>query len=115
MTTHKRRRHPIQPVEWDGAGVLRFKGNPIVRYLLDVVAPKAGMSLNDLHRVSTESGFTKYDWDQFNQLIGYSVSGCPIRDELTQYRADAKADAYLAKFPADPEKAPTLTPEPSHD
>lgn len=100
---HKKRRHPIQPVEWDGKGVLRFKQNNIVRYLLDVVAAKAGFNLNDLHRMSEQAGFTKYDWDQFNQLTGYSVSGCPIRDELTQYRADARADRYLAEHPEDPD------------
>jgi hypothetical protein len=97
MAVHKRRRHPLQPVEWDGKGVLRFKENPIVRFLLD---NNGKFDLNTLHRID---GFTRYDWDQFNQLIGYSVSACPIRDELTQYRADDKAARYLERFPEDPD------------
>jgi len=60
-------KHPIQPVELDSHGVARFKGNAIVRFLLD----NGGYDMNRLHLV----GFSDEDWNQFNQLIGYSVSG----------------------------------------
>ena len=93
---HRRLRHPVQPIEWDGKGVLRFKSNPIVRHLLDA----GPFDLNTLHHVP---GFTSYDWDQFNQLIGYSVSACPIRSKVTLFDADVKAEQYLAKWPEDPE------------
>jgi hypothetical protein len=58
---------PIQPIEADGHGVIRFRKNLIVEHLLD----KGGLDLNDLARLD----FPQEDWEQFAQLIGYSVSG----------------------------------------
>ena len=60
-------RHPIQPTETDQQGVLRFKENSIVRYLLD----NGGIDLNRLATID----FSQDDREQFAQLIGYSVSG----------------------------------------
>lgn len=60
-------RHPIQPLQDDGKGVLRFKENGLVRYILD----HGGVDLNDLARLD----FTREDREQFAQLIGYSLSG----------------------------------------
>ena len=60
-------RHPIQPVEDDGKGVLRFKGNAIVRFLLD----NGPFNLNDI----ALKDFPREDREQFAQLIGYSLSG----------------------------------------
>lgn len=61
-------KHPMQPiVKVDG--VLRFKANNIVRFLLD-------RGPNDLNALgSIRYLFSQDDWDQFMQLIGYSVSG----------------------------------------
>lgn len=59
--------HPIQPLGDDGDGTVRFKENPIVRYLLD----NGGIDLNAIAR----RGFAKEDQQQFAQLIGYSLSG----------------------------------------
>lgn len=59
--------HPIQPLEFDGHGVLRFKRNAIVRHLLD----HGGINMNDLARLE----FAQEDREQFAQLIGYSHSG----------------------------------------
>lgn len=58
---------PMQPIEYDEHGVIRFKENTIVRKLLD----EGGINLNDIAcwDVSQE------DRVQFAQLIGYSVSG----------------------------------------
>lgn len=64
-------KHPIQPFGDDGKGVLRFKGNKVVQYLLD----NGGLDLNDLARAGRD--LPKDDWEQFHQLIGYSVSGIP--------------------------------------
>lgn len=89
------KRHPIQPVYRDKSGVLRFKPNPIVNFMVDELT-RRGFNLNDLHAADIEA--TKHDWDQFNQLIGYSVSNCPILDELTSYRANAMAEKYVGKF-----------------
>lgn len=59
---------PIQPLAKDEHGVMRFKPNTIVRYLLG----HGGLNLNDLTRVGH---FPDEDWEQFAQLIGYSLSG----------------------------------------
>lgn len=59
---------PMQPLEWDD-NVVRFKRNRLVEYLLD----HGGVDMNQLallqHEVSEEH------YEQFAQLIGYSVSG----------------------------------------
>jgi hypothetical protein len=60
-------RHPIQPLAKDEHGIVRFKDNKIVRYLLD----NGGI---DLNMIATR-GFTREDHEQFAQLIGYSLSG----------------------------------------
>lgn len=59
--------HPIQPTEKDERGVLRFKQNAIVRYLLD----NGVIDMNALAALK----FSQDDREQFAQLIGYSVSG----------------------------------------
>lgn len=65
--------HPIQPLEKDEHGVLRFKRNKIVEHL-------AQGKLNEL----TTMDFPAEDWEQLAQLIGYSHSGSPsyVRDEV---------------------------------
>jgi len=74
-------KHPIQPLALDEHGVLRFKSNAIVRYLLD----NGGIDMNDLAR----QGFSQEDSEQFAQLIGYSLSGF---GDLS-YVSDATYDA----------------------
>jgi hypothetical protein len=60
-------RHPIQPIEKDARGVLRFKPNKIVEHLLE----HGGIDLNKLAVMD----FSREDREQFAQLIGYSLSG----------------------------------------
>lgn len=60
-------KHPIQPLEVDERGTLRFKENKIVRHLLD----NGGIDLNKLAYLD----FSREDREQFAQLIGYSLSG----------------------------------------
>ena len=60
-------KHPLQPLEKDKSGVLRFKENAIVRHLLD----NGGIDLNKIAVMD----FTADDRQQFAQLIGYSLSG----------------------------------------
>lgn len=60
-------KHPIQPLQLDDKGVLRFKENRIVRHLLD----NGGIDLNQLARIE----FDREDREQLAQLIGYSLSG----------------------------------------
>lgn len=69
MTKKKRppAKHPIQPLVETESGVIRFKANAIVQYLLD----NGGIDLNALARME----FSQEDREQFAQLIGYSHSG----------------------------------------
>ena len=71
--------HPMQPVGADSEGVVRFKPNAIVRYLLDT-GPLDMNALAVLPNISDE------DHAQFAQLIGYSVAGLGelsyVSDEL---------------------------------
>lgn len=75
-------KHPMQPVHLDAQGTIRFKPNKIVRFMLDhgVNLVDAvwnrkfatdGLSLNILAGMD----FPQEDWEQFYQLIGYSISG----------------------------------------
>lgn len=60
-------KHPIQPLIRSTDGVIRFKSNAIVRYLLDA----GPFDMNHLAIVN----FSDEDREQFAQLIGYSLSG----------------------------------------
>lgn len=90
------KRNLIQPMVWASDGVLRFKENKVVAFMKKKLT-ELGFDLNQLHIECCDAD--KTDWDQFNMLIGYSVSGCPIRDELTAYRVNARAEAFIEKFP----------------
>jgi hypothetical protein len=56
----------IQPLVWDD-DIIRFKSNEIVRFLLDSYAP----GLNSIRIMP----FSRDDYQQLMQLIGYSVDG----------------------------------------
>lgn len=84
--------HPMQPIERDGHGVIRFRRNAIVRYLIDFgQSHKCG--LNELARMP----FSDDDWTQLAQLMGYSVSGA---GDLSYFNADilTAADAIADKL-----------------
>jgi len=77
--------HPVQPLLRDPDGVIRFKPNAIVAYLLHV-ARRHGVDLNELAVMP----FTQEDREQFAQLIGYSLSGF---GELSYVSAETLARA----------------------
>lgn len=86
--------HPMQPIEFDGKGVVRFRENRIVRHLLDFAKPR-GCGLNEIARME----FSQDDRMQLAQLIGYSVSGYGdlgyASDESVE-TADRIADELIA-------------------
>lgn len=84
----KRVRHPIQPLIVDSNGVRRFKGNAIVRFLLD----NCPIDLNALAMLP----FSVEDREQFAQLIGYSLSGFGELSYVTD-RTYRRAEKQLAK------------------
>jgi hypothetical protein len=82
-------KHPIQPVELDKHGVIRFKQNAIVRYLLDA----GPFDLNQLALMP----FSREDREQFAQLIGYSVSGFSELDYVSD-KVFSEADLQAEKL-----------------
>ena len=64
-------RQPMQPVVKDKDGVLRFRENAIVRYLLDLARKHKIADLNSI----AERDFSQEDRAQFTQLIGYAITG----------------------------------------
>lgn len=85
--------HPMQPIGWDGRGVIRFRENRIVSALLDV-ASENGIDLNQIAIGIARRKYSEEDMVQLAQLIGYSVSGFGdlsyVPDKIIR-RADAKA------------------------
>lgn len=63
--------HPFQPVGMDGE-VFRFKRNGIVADLLDGLIPQ---DLNKVAALVARGRYTREDYSQLMQLVGYSVSG----------------------------------------
>lgn len=84
---------PMQPIEFDRYGVIRFRENAIVSYLYEV-ALSVGVGMNELCRME----FTDEERMQFAQLIGYSVSGYGDLGYASQEsveKADAIADQLI--------------------
>ncbi len=97
--------HPMQPVGFDGRatehsprGVIRFKANEIVRFLLD----KAPCNLQHLWNMRHEGKFSEEDSAQLLQLIGTSVSGfgdSEAPDELVEQADEAAEKLRLMDLP----------------
>lgn len=88
------KRQPMQPIVFDPKGVVRFKENKIVRYMLDLCTDRKLCDLNTLALIP----FPEEDWEQLMQLIGYSVSGygdLSFVGRPSVWRADRKAAALL--------------------
>ena len=64
-------KHPTQPLLYDEQGVLRFKRNAIVDYMLKRGRQAGLFDLNSLAIMD----FDDNDREQLAQLIGYSLSG----------------------------------------
>lgn len=82
-------RHPIQPLEQDSRGVLRFKQNKIVRDLLDHCSSR-GFSLNDI----ACREYSQEDRVQLAQLIGYSLSGFGELSYVTDSDYEAASEMF---------------------
>ncbi len=91
-----RKRHPVQPIVWDG-NVVRFKRNNLVSHLLD----SSSFDLNFwCRRVRCYGENSKADYEQLMQLIGYSVSGAADIPEVSNRVlniAQAQVDAMVAE------------------
>jgi hypothetical protein len=78
-------KHPMQPLVRDEHGTARFKGNAIVRFLLD-------NGPHNLNSIARRKDFSQEDRDQFAQLIGYSRCGFCDLSYVSEEAKDA-ADA----------------------
>jgi len=88
MTHSELPHHPIQPLVRDSYGVIRYRQNAIVRYLLD----HGGTDLNHIAMMP----FSTADREQFAMLIGYSVSGASELEYMypdTLHASDLMAEA----------------------
>lgn len=97
--------HPMQPIGWDGHGVIRFKRNAIVDTLLDECRKLGGIDLNDIAEDVQSGKFSVDDQIQLAQLIGYSVSGFGDLSYVPEgivAQADNEADRVAGTF-TDPE------------
>jgi len=89
---HENLPHPNQPLSLDGHGILRFKENKIVNYILE----NGGIDLNQIACVP----FSQEDREQFAQLIGYSLGGfgeLPYVSDKAYYTAQKEYDNRVAK------------------
>lgn len=105
--------HPTQPVVKDDRGVLRFRENAVVRYIVDhagdVVHPGAPAIDPDTgrpyHQGKLDLGkllsmdFPQEDREQFAQLMGYSISGY---HELSYVSDESCARASILAEQAEP-------------
>jgi len=66
-------KHPVQPIGYDGEGVIRFKPNSIINWLFETKK----LDLNQVRMMVEDTGgdFPLEDYTQLMQLLGYSVSG----------------------------------------
>jgi hypothetical protein len=80
---------PIQPIERDANGVIRFRPNAIVSFLYDLASDKGG----DLHTLALID-FPTADREQFIQLLGVSLghfAELPYVTDETYAEAEAMA------------------------
>ena len=82
--------HPNQPVMLDEDGRPRFRGNSLVKYLID-----AGPF--DLNTIRMLPNLNMEDYTQLMQLIGYSTDGYGMLSTSPEDRV-AWADAEAARL-----------------
>lgn len=83
-------RHPIQPLEIDERGRLRFKRNTIVDFL-------TRGRLNELSVMD----FPQEDWEQLAQLIGYSLDGFGTLSYVSDATYNVAAESVDKDLPAE--------------
>ena len=84
----------MRPIQEDAHGVLRFKGNAIVDTLLDE-SRKRGFGLNEL----AARDFPQADWEDFYQMIGYSIAGYHELSQVSDASAFEASEAARIVMP----------------
>lgn len=94
-----RSEQPMQPIAFDKGGVIRFRENKLVNFLLDEAREGRKCDLNRLALITQERAFPHDDVEQFWQMLGYSVSaygGLSFVRKKTRAKADAIAEELIA-------------------
>ncbi len=91
-------KHPMQPVYRAPDGMIRFKENKIVQFLLDA----GPFDLNQLAMMA----FEDEDHEQLAQLIGYSVSGFGELPYVSDETFEAADKMLAAPKAGEPVKIP---------
>ena len=86
---------PMQPIIKDDGGVLRFRKNAIVRYLLDLASKHKIADLDSL----ADLPVSQDDREQFAQLIGYTITGY---HELPYVSDESATQASVLAHAVDP-------------
>jgi len=98
-------KHPMQRIEFDDRGVIRFRANKIIKDLIDSGAI-------DLNKIALAE-YDQADEMQFYQLTGYSVrgyGGLPFVSKDVARLANRRADQLTQQQEERPEeKSPVLT------
>ncbi len=92
-------KHPNQPIGFDDDGMIRFKANAIIRFLVDT----SPGGLNTIARAFMHSH--PEDYTQLMQLIGYSVRGFGELSSSPEEMVDA-ADTIAERLRAIAEVQP---------
>lgn len=91
-------RMPIQPIQADEHGRVRFVKNRIVDMMLEEPGP---WDMNTIYIEVVKRGFTENEYFHFQQMIGYSVDGIPVPDDLAETEINSvreSIDTYEARI-----------------
>ncbi len=84
-------KHPLQPLERDSNGTLRFKENRAVSALYEQLRL---LRIEPWALLARDANVTKDDLRQFAQLIGYSLSGVSELPYMDEETLEAAQNAY---------------------
>lgn len=76
--------HPMQPLGLVD-GVIRFKGNPIIQFLLEDSQERGRIDMTTIRMWVDQGRVSVEDLVQFVQLLGYSVSGMADLDYVPDH------------------------------
>ena len=83
---------PTQPVVRAADGVVRFKENRIVSRFMDAASNGETLDLNGLAAERMRGKYESWEYEQFLQLIGYSLSAIPHYPDWMGRYLDAMAE-----------------------
>ena len=87
----------MRPFIKDKSGHVRFKANAIVRWMTTAAADKRPCDLNAAHIACADA--PAEDWEEFYQLIGYSLAGYHEIDVVSDEAARAATAEARKQFP----------------